>query len=204
MTALSTVTGGMSGNLPQDPPHYLTQQISQFDYSNVEGQLTSKTYHGVSIVAGTSVSGAVVGRIQSWQPDSYTREGVHLYELSDKFWGRPVEYVPGKATGYTIAVTRAEVWRNEMERAFVGKNVQLFDDLIDQNFSFTLKEFWIRGADQYNVWTYTGCWFTSKNYDAVTADGDGITRISATIAYVSKTHTGSEAVSLGTIAAPAG
>lgn len=192
MPALSSVVSNDT-NAPLEGVNYGTAEISQFDY-DAEEFLTTKTYHGVSIVAGaTDDAKDIIGRIQSWQPDSYTREGVHLYELSDKFWGRPVEYVPGKATGYTIAVTRAEVWGFEMERVFAGAT-DLFDDLIDQNFSFSIKEFWIRGASTYNIWTYRGCWFQSKNYDALTSDGDGITRINGTIAYVSKGYTGDAAV----------
>jgi len=192
MTALSSVQNTVTKTGDTNYVRYGTAEISQFDYSEADEHLTTKTYHGVSIVSGNTDANKIIGRIQSWQPDSYTREGVHIYELSDKFWGRPIEYVPGKATGYTIAVTRAELWNAEMERAFAGAD-ELFDDLIDQNFSFSIKEFWIRGDASYNIWTYTGCWFTSKNYDAITSDGDGVTRISATIAYVSKAHSGSEA-----------
>lgn len=190
MTALSSVQNTVTKTGDTNYVRYGTAEISQFKYSEEDEHLTTKTYHGVSIVSGNTDANKIIGRIQSWQPDSYTREGVHIYELSDKFWGRPIEYVPGKATGYTIAVTRAELWNAEMERAFAGAD-QLFDDLIDQNFSFSIKEFWIRGDASYNIWTYTGCWFTSKNYDAITSDGDGVTRISATIAYVSKAHSGS-------------
>jgi len=193
MTALSSVVNSDT-MMPDNHVRYGTAEVSQFDYEASDEFLTTKTYHGVSIVAGsTDGDKEIIGRIQSWQPDSFTRDGIHLYELSDKFWGRPVEYVPGKATGYTIAVTRCELWGSEMERAFAGAG-ELFDDLIDQNFAFSIKEFWIRGADVYNIWTYKGCWFTSKNYDALTSDGDGVTRINGTIAYVSKSHSGSEAV----------
>jgi hypothetical protein len=162
---------------------------NNFAVRNVEGldftapaddQLTTKVYHGVSI---SSDGKAIIGRVQSWQPDAYTREGVHLYELADQSWGRPVEYIPGKATGFTIAITRAEVWDAEMEKAFGFK--YLFNDLIDQRRPFTLKEFWLKGASTYVIWTYRGCWFQSKNYDALTSDGDGITKISGTIAYTS-------------------
>lgn len=173
------------------------QDVQSFDYADADNMITSKVYHGVSIIAGvTEANKSVVGRIQSWQPDSYTREGVHLYELANTSWGRPVEYIPGKATGFTIAITRAEVWFSEIERAvFNDQSITLYDDLIDQNKPFTVREFWIRdGADQaYNIWTYRGCWFQNKNTDAITADGDGITRITATLAYVSKTHTGAGA-----------
>jgi hypothetical protein len=102
-------------------------------------------------------------------------------------FGRPVEFVPGRATGFTIAVTRAEVWDAEMELAF-GEEV-LFDDLIDQTKPFSINEFWYRGPEVKLIWEYRGCWFTNKNMDAITADGDGITKISGTIAYVSRRQT---------------
>lgn len=161
--------------------NYNVKEVNALEY-NGDNALTTKVYHGVSITAGDS---QVIGRIQSWQPDSYTREGLHLYELANISWGRPVEYVPGKATGYTIAVTRAEVWNAEMEKAF--GYTKLFDDLMDQTKPFQIKEFWLQGNKGVKqIWQYRGCWFQNKNMDAVTSDGDGVTRISATIAYVSR------------------
>jgi hypothetical protein len=161
--------------------NFAVKDVKPFEYKG-DDAMTTKTYHGVSIVAGLSGS-TIIGRVQSWQPDAYTREGVHLYELADRSWGRPVEYIPGKSTGFTIAVTRAEVWDGEMEKAFGFKTA--FNDLIDQNRPFTIREFWLKGSTTYHIWTYRGCWFTSKNYDALTSDGDGITKISGTIAYTS-------------------
>lgn len=161
--------------------------VSPFDYTDPNNSLTTKVYHGVSICTGgtgSSANGNIVGRIQSWQPDSYTRDGIHLYELSDRSFGRPVEWVPGKATGFTVAVTRAEVWASEMEKAFGFSN--LFDDLIDQDKPFSIREFWLRGFNVAQIWEYTGCWFTNKNMDAISSDGDGVTKISATLAYVSR------------------
>jgi hypothetical protein len=161
------------------------KDVSPLDYKSQQGALTTKVYHGVSITTGNN---NIIGRIQSWQPDSYTREGVHLYELADLSFGRPIEYVPGKATGFTIAVTRAEVWESEMEIAFGFGST--FDDLIDQTRPFSVKEFWIKGNSGYaQVWDYKGCWFTGKNIDAITSDGDGVTKISATLAYVSRQKT---------------
>ena len=147
------------------------KDVAPLSYKNTQDALTTKVYHGVSITVGT---GTIVGRIQSWQPDAYTREGVHLYELSDK------------ATGFTISVTRAEVWGAEMEKAFTQRD-ELFDDLIDQSRPFTVREFWVKGdSGASQTWEYRGCWFQNKNIDAITSDGDGITRISATLAYVSR------------------
>lgn len=168
--------------------HFGVKDVQPLDYSssNQAGTLTTKVYHGVSITAGDDSN--IIGRIQSWQPDSYTREGIHLYELADISFGRPVEFVPGKTTGFTIAVTRAEVWSAEMELAFGFGAV--FDDLIDQTRPFSVREFWIKGNSGYSqVWDYKGCWFTGKNYDAITSDGDGVTKISATLAYVSRKKT---------------
>jgi hypothetical protein len=162
------------------------KDVKALDYATVQGTLTTKVYHGVSITAGDN--NVIVGRIQSWQPDSYTREGIHLYELADISFGRPVEYIPGKATGFTIAITRAEVWSAEMELAFGFTS--LFDDLIDQNRPFTIREFWTKGPTYSQTWEYKGCWFTGKNIDAITSDGDGVTKISATLAYVSRKKVG--------------
>lgn len=163
---------------------YSIKEVKPLDYNSPNGVITTKVYHGVSIVAGATPS-TIIGRIQSWQPDSYTREGVHIYELGETAWGRPVDYVPGKATGFTIAVTRAEVWGDEMEKAFGATKV--YTDLIDQNRPFTIKEFWMKGnsASTYHQWHYHGCWFQNKNMEAITSDGDGVVRISATLAYVS-------------------
>jgi len=167
--------------------NYGVKDVKPLDYRG-EDPLTTKTYHGVSIVAKNGAGQeAIVGRIQSWQPDAYTREGVHLYELSYKRWGRPVEYIPGKATGFTIAVTRAEVWNAEMEIAFGFSNQ--FNDLLDQDRPFKVKEYWLKGSSSVQIWEYRGCWFQSKNVDAVTSDGDGVARISATLAYVSHNKT---------------
>lgn len=163
--------------------NFAVKDVTPFEYKG-DDALTTKVYHGVSICGGSGKNpNTIIGRIQSWQPDAYTREGVHLYELADRSWGRPIEYVPGKATGFSISVTRAEVWNAEMEKAFGFS--KSFNDLIDQTRPFTIREFWLRGQSMYSIWTYRGCWFTSKNYDALAADGDGVTKISGTIAYTS-------------------
>lgn len=181
---MSDVVRGASADVTGSYNSFNVKDVAALDYSGTD-YLTTKVYHGVSITSADGTT--VIGRVQSWQPDSYTREGIHLYELAEMSFGRPVEFVPGRATGFTIAVTRAEVWDAELELAF-GYDT-LFDDLIDQNKPFTIKEFWSRGADTTLIWEYRGCWFTNKNMDAITADGDGISKISGTIAYVSRRKT---------------
>lgn len=118
---------------------------------------TTKTFHGVTI----AVNGRLVGRVQSWQPSVYNREGTHIYELSNLTFGRPVDYVPGISTGYTVAATRTEVWDEELEIAFGYPSV--WADLIDQNRPFNVQEYLYRGEDLYRVWLYTGCWFNDRN-----------------------------------------
>ena len=155
----------------------------RIDYSDTSAP-TTFTYHGVSIV----VAGNIIGRITSWQPSgAYTREGVHIYELQKDTWGRPVDYVPGRSTGYTLTFVRAEVWGQETEVTF-GFNT-VFNDLSDQTRPFVIQEYIFKGQELYRVWQYSGCWFQDKNFEAMTADGDGVLRCNGTVAYVSRIRT---------------
>lgn len=145
---------------------------------------TTKTYHGASIV----VDGNIVGRITSWQPSgAYTRDVAHVYELSHVTWGRPVDIVPGRSTGYTVAFTRVEVWFQELELALGYPAV--WDDLSSQDRPFTAYEYLFRGNTLYRVWRYAGAWLTDRNEDAQTSDGDGIFRANCTMMYVQRTRT---------------
>lgn len=161
-------------------------QTQGIDYTDASAP-TTMTYHGTSIV----VKGAIVGRITSWQPSgAYTREGVHVYELNKNTWGRPVDYVPGKSTGFTIAFVRAEVWGQETEVALgLVKAGDVFSDLSDQVRPFVVQEYLFKGQSVYRVWQYSGCWFQDRNQEAQTSDGDGVMRTNATLAYVSRIRT---------------
>jgi hypothetical protein len=129
---------------------------------------TSKTFHGITIEANN----AVIGRVQSWNVSgAYSRDGEHVWELNNRTYGRPVDYVPGKATGFSISATIAELWEAEVEiqLGLTAAGTQ-FNDLIDQTFPFTCREFWFRGPAIYRVWTYRGCWFTGRNEDGYNVD----------------------------------
>jgi len=140
---------------------------------------TTKTYHGASIVVG----GNIVGRITSWQPSgAYTRDVAHVYELSHVTWGRPVDIVPGRATGFQVSFTKVEVWFQELEIALGYPAV--WNDLTDQDRPFTAYEYLFRGATLYRVWQYRGCWFNERTEDAQTSDGDGIFKATCTMSYV--------------------
>jgi hypothetical protein len=145
---------------------------------------TTMSYHGGSIV----VNGKIVGRITDWQPaGAYNREGSHVYELNNNTWGLPVDYVPGRATGFNITFTRNEVWTQELELALGYSAV--WENLTDQTFPFTGQEYLFRGATVYRVWTYYGCWFTEKNPTAWGAQEDGIIKASCNMAYISRKRT---------------
>jgi len=156
-----------------------TKNVRPLTYA--EDGITTKTYHGTTI----AVNNRIIGRITSWQPTAYSREGNHIYELNAATWGRPVDYVPGKSSGFTIALTRVEVWKNELELALGIANAQ-FEDLMDQTAPFNANEILCKGAITYQIWTYYGCWFQERNEDAQTADGDGVFRCNATMAYISR------------------
>lgn len=151
------------------------------DYG-VEDAPTSKTYHGITL----EVDGFVLGRIQSWHPSgAYTREGEHVYELSNLSWGLPVDYVPGRATGFSVTATAAELWTKEIEIQ-LGLSAVQFNNLIEQNRPFTAREYWFRGIDTYQIWTYRGCWLTDRNEEAFSADGNARVIANFTFNYISR------------------
>jgi len=154
--------------------------VKPLDFS-VPDAPTTKTYHGASIV----VEGNIVGRITSWQPSgAYTKEVAHIYELSHVTWGRPVDIVPGRSTGYTITFTRVEVWGQETEISLGFPAV--WDDLADQDRPFTIYEYLFRGDTLYRVWAYRGCWLSDRNEEAQSSDGDGIFKANCTLMYVQR------------------
>lgn len=156
---------------------------SSLDYTNAD-DLQSMSWHGASIV----VNNNIVGRIQSWHPDgAYNRDGEHVYELSRLTIGKPIDYVPGKATGFTVSFARTEIWDQELEKALGFNNV--FSDLTDQTRPFTVQEFLYRGQQIYRVFEYRGCWLKAKNPEAWTSDGNYIHRVTGQLAYVSRIQT---------------
>lgn len=160
-------------------PHGVRVRPLDFD---APGAPTIKTYHGISIV----VNGRIVGRIQSWNPQMYSRNGSHVYELNHLTFGRPVDYVPSINTNYNISVSRVEVWSQEFEIALGYPAV--WADLIDQNRPFSMQEYLFRGSAVYRVWLYSGCWFTGRNEQGFTAEGDAKTIVDGQIAFVSRTR----------------
>lgn len=145
--------------------------VLPLDYGK-KGMPTTKVYHGAGII----VNNAVVGRITSWQVNAYNRTLTHIREVSYATWGRPVDLVPGISDGYSISFDRVEVWDQELEKAF-GYNAT-FDDLADQTYPFQIQEWLMKGSGTpYQIWTYEGCWFETRNESARSADGDGIIRI---------------------------
>jgi hypothetical protein len=149
--------------------------------SNAVDAPTTKSYHGLTI----QVNNRVVGRIRSWNPQPYGREGNHVYELNVDSFGRPVDYVPSVATGFTISFSRVDLRSEELEIA-LGYGDQVWDDLTDQTRPFTIDEFLYRGQSLYRHWQYRGCWFQDRNEDAAESQGDAIYMVNATVAYIQR------------------
>lgn len=144
---------------------------------------SAKTYHGLTLEA----NGRTIGRIRSWHPTAYSREGSHIYELDTRSFGRPVDYVPGIATGFEIAFARVEMWQDEIEIALgLATFDSIWNDLTDQTRPFEINEYLWRGATMYRHWVYSGCWFKDRNESEATSQGDGIYEVSATVAYVKR------------------
>jgi hypothetical protein len=148
-----------------------------------QGATMAKTYHGISI----AFNNHIVGRIQSWNPQMYTRSGNHIMEIGVRSWGRPVDFVPGPASGFTISCTRAEIWTQEIEKE-AGYNT-VWVDLREQKIPFTVYETLFWGTQPYRVWVYRGCWFTERNEDAFTAQGTGEVTANCTLSFLSRIRT---------------
>ncbi len=145
---------------------------------------TTQMYHGGTIV----VNDKIIGRINAWQAaGAYNRDGAHVYEVNKETWGLPVDYVPGRATGFNITFTRNEVWDQELELA-LGYGA-VWKDLTDQTFPFTAIEMLFKGSALYRSWSYFGCWFTEKNPVEWSSEGDGIHSVSCNMAYISRKNT---------------
>lgn len=153
------------------------------DYADA-GAPSTISYHGASIV----IRGNIVGRINSWQPEgAYNREGEHVFELSHLTAGLPVDYVPGRATGFTVSFAKTEMWGQELELVLGYTNV--WNNLIDQNRPFDVQEFTYKGTTPYRIFEYRGCWLRSKNPGGWEAQGNYIHTISSQLAYVSRIRT---------------
>jgi len=142
------------------------------------------TFHGVSIGAGPENGGgltggsiAPIGRITSWQPQVYSRTAQHSFELSSTTFGKPIDLTPGGSSGYTVSMTRVEVWAGEAEVAFgLTDSDSVFEDLVDQDRPFRADEVLLRNVTLYRHWRYRACWFTGLNPNGFEAEG-GDTRI---------------------------
>lgn len=165
--------------------HRVSVKPLDFD---AEGSPTTKTFHGVTIV----VNSRVVGRVSSWNPQMYNRPGQWVYELSYHTFGRPVDYVPGRNEGYTATLARTEVWNQEIEVAMGFGAV--FNDLCDQDRPWITDEYLFRGSSGqnqlYRWWQCTGCWFSNRNEDAFSSEGETMIRVSAEVAFVSRRNMG--------------
>jgi len=140
-----------------------------------------QTYHGIGFGfaptnVGETSTGSVkpVGRITNWGAQVYTREVVHTYELAAISYGRPVGTSAGRNTGYTVSMTRMEVWKEETEVALGFASAgDCWTDLMDQDRPFQADEVLMRGAAPYRQWQYLGAWFTELNeseYDSESGD----------------------------------
>jgi len=141
---------------------------------------TTQTYHGFSI----QIAGVTIGRITEWTPVQMDRDVTLLYELNAKTWGQPVDAVPGKANSFTIAFTRAEVWGEEIEKAFGATDVYTL--LTNQSAPFAIDEVYMKGSQRYRHFRYLGCWFSSKGTEGFSSEGDAIIKVSGDITFVNR------------------
>ena len=139
---------------------------------------TVRTDHAVSLV----VAGSTIGHVQSWAPQQ-ARNVTPIYEINAAGQGNVLENVPGISTGLVISVTRFDLYASRMEQVWGPR----FDItmLTEQHNPLTITERWENPTGKIEIWTYTGCWFSSlgRNHSA---SGDRITRVNASLMYVKK------------------
>jgi hypothetical protein len=175
----------MSGSIDPFASNNFGVTVQDIDWDDSQAPY-AMTYHGLTIVSG----GLIVGRITSWNPAELARENALIYELSYYTFGRPVDQVPGRATGYTVTGTSAEMWDKEIEKRLAGDTqLAVFSDLMDQIRAFTIYEHWFKGIVPYRTWVYYGCWLTTKGEEAYTSEGDARVMSNFTFQYVSRRNT---------------
>jgi hypothetical protein len=160
-------------------PTPVGSRVNQMDFDQHQAVLPrTKIYHGMDIAVEYGSNRYRIGRIQSWAPQARTRQAVHKYELSSATWGRPVDLIPGRSEGYSISMSRVEVWGQEVEKVFgLVDPTTLFRDLMDMRWPVTLYEYLYRGdgdAKLYTLWQYPQSWITSYGESEYSAEGDGI------------------------------
>lgn len=139
---------------------------------------TTRTDHAISI----RVDGVTIGQIQDWTPQQ-SRTVTPTYELNSATSGEVFENVPGNIGGLTIGVNRYDLFTLKMEEVWGANfNIQM---LTDQTNPLIITEKWLVPNGSPEIWTYTGCWFTSlgRNHSA---QGDRITKVNASLMYVRK------------------
>ena len=150
------------------------------DYSHPHAP-TTQNVHGF----GIRVGGLYIGRITEWTPIQMSRPGTHIRELNPSTFGQPVDFVPGVEENFTLSFGRAEVWGEELEKAFGDTTVYTL--LLNQNRPFEIDEVYKKGNEVYSIIRHVGCWFTSKSQAAFqTEGGDTVIRISGEIAFVNR------------------
>lgn len=124
------------------------------------------TQHVVSI----RVNGQTVGYIQSWNA-TQTRGLMRVYELNAATSGRCVEVVPNNVEADSLDITRYDIYRRLMWRAF-GFEASIVH-LADHLRPFDVKEIWkTPQGDNYGT-LYTGCWFSDTGRN-MAATGDRV------------------------------
>ena len=136
----------------------------------------SRTSHAVTI----SVDGQAIGMIQSWGPNQ-ARATAPVYEINSIGDGTMLERCPMVLSGTTINVTRVDLYKRPMEKAW--GNYFDINLLTDQHNHIKIKEKWSNPDGSQMINMYEGCWFSSLGRVLV-ADGDKIVRVNATIDFV--------------------
>jgi hypothetical protein len=169
-----------------------------------------RTDHALTI----KILGKTVGYIQDWAP-TQSRNVAPIYEINAAGVGNIYEHVPSVMGNQTITILRYDLYLSKFEDLFgVGADLTMLTNQsvpisINETWksppgtsrgannlmnsllnaagpAFEKATSYIRPADDYEVWQYSGCWFTSLGRTH-SANGDRIVKVNASMVYSKKT-----------------
>jgi len=137
-----------------------------------------KSSHGLQI----KVNGRVIGSISRWTPAPIDRRFTQVYELNVLSSGHPIDNVPQNLGGYTITVTRADIWKEPFEKAF-GGNIDLYEAIGRQDRPFEVYQYFYHPDGYVELIVWRGCWFSRVGRD-YSSTGDRIVLVNAELTFL--------------------
>lgn len=114
---------------------------------------THKSTHGIQI----KVNGVTIGSIQDFTHGPIQRAMTTIYELNPLSSGHPIDVVPGNLSGFTLKVSRYDIYTEPFEKVF-GGSTDIYEALGMQNRGIEIYRYWFHPNDYKEILVYRNCW----------------------------------------------